>query len=462
MKKERIRLGYWDRTCSRTLWYPGDAHGFLCAPSGEGKGRDFLMQAMQTYRGSLLVIDPKGQAAAVTARYRQDVLGQEVHLLNPFNILPEYLGRFRHARYDVTRRLNADDPTFAADCDNLIDATMVPDPHGADYWFNGGRGYGSGILMQIKKWWPEENLVSAYHTLCGPDLFAFARDAMPGGTRYSSSDEHKLIIDRLSTLTLPGAAENKETLGKVSTAQVQWQFIGNKPITDNLTGSSFDFRDMKRRPMTVYLILPGRYLATCAKWFRLIVASAIDAFLHEGENDVPVLAILDEFAAAVQRLSVVEVAMGLARGYGLQLLNVLQDLGQLQGLFPRTWETFLANSGFRVFFAPRDKTTSDYVSDMCGVTEVRGISKSMSVRPDGGLQVGLGYAPQSRRYLMPEKCRELPSDEMLIFAHGIPGVIRAGRRAYFKSPEFAGCFDPDPYHVAQQKPSGSAEQRVFE
>src|ERR1700722_15216609 len=146
--------------------------------------------------------------------------------------------------------------------------------------------------MQIKKWWPEENLVSVYHTLCGPDLFAFARDAMPGGTKYSSSDEHKLIIDRISTLALPGAVENKETLGKVSTAQVQLQFIGNKPIADSLSGSSFDFRDMKRRPMTVYLILPGRYLATCAKWFRLIVASAIDAFLHEGENDVPVLAIL--------------------------------------------------------------------------------------------------------------------------------------------------------------------------
>jgi type IV secretory pathway TraG/TraD family ATPase VirD4 len=77
------------------------------------------------------------------------------------------------------------------------------------------------------------------------------------------------------------------------------------------------------------------------------------------------------------------------------------------------------------------------------------------------VQVGLGYAPQSRRYLMPEKCRELPGDEMLVFAQGIPGVIRAGRRAYFKSPEFAGCFDPDPYHVAQQKQSRSAEERVF-
>jgi hypothetical protein len=40
-------------------------------------------------------------------------------------------------------------------------------------------------------------------------------------------------------------------------------------------------------------------------------------------------------------------------------------------------------------------------------------------------------------------------------------VIRAGRRAYFKSPEFAGCYDPDPYHVVHQKPGGRTEERVF-
>jgi hypothetical protein len=31
--------------------------------------------------------NPKGQAAAVTARYRRDVLKQDVYLLNPFKIL---------------------------------------------------------------------------------------------------------------------------------------------------------------------------------------------------------------------------------------------------------------------------------------------------------------------------------------------------------------------------------------
>jgi hypothetical protein len=38
---------------------------------------------------------------------------------------------------------------------------------------------------------------------------------------------------------------------------------------------------------------------------------------------------------------------------------------------------------------------------------------------------------------------------MLIFAENLP-VIRAGRRPYFLSPEFARFADPDPYEVGQQ------------
>lgn len=83
---------------------------------------------------------------------------------------------------------------------------------------------------------------------------------------------------------------------------------------------------------------------------------------------------------------------------------------------------------------------------MCGDMEVRGISKSMSEKPDGNLAVNLSYAQQGRRYLLPHEVRELPGDGMLVFAEGIRGVIRAGRRPYYRSPEFRGMYDPDPYH----------------
>jgi type IV secretion system protein VirD4 len=148
--------------------------------------------------------------------------------------------------------------------------------------------------------------------------------------------------------------------------------------------------------------------------------------------------------------------MGLSAGYGLQLLNVFQNLSQLKELWPQGFETFLANSGFQVYFAPRDKTTSDYVSDMCGMTEVRNISKSMSEGPQGKLSINLSYAQHGRNYLLPQETRALGGDEALIFGEGIPGVIRAGRRPYFLSPEFKG-YDPDPYEFGrggQEPPAG--------
>jgi type IV secretory pathway TraG/TraD family ATPase VirD4 len=173
--------------------------------------------------------------------------------------------------------------------------------------------------------------------------------------------------------------------------------------------------------------------------------------MREPSSAVRVLGILDEFKAAIGKLGVVESCMGLGAGYGIQLLNVFQNLSQLQDLWPHGWETFLANSGFQAYFAPRDKTTRDYLSDMCGETTVSALSKSMSEKPNGEYGVNLSYAQQGRRYLMPHEVRELPADEMLILGQNVPGVIRAGRCPYYASPEFKGCTDPDPYHFGEQQ-----------
>src|ERR1035438_2592583 len=86
--------------------------------------------------------------------------------------------------------------------------------------------------------------------------------------------------------------------------------------------------------------------------------------------------ILDEFAQ-LGRLKVIENAMALARGYGVQVMPVLQDLNQLKGLYGESYQTFLA-SGCRIFFGAQDKFTSEYISQMCGETEVRTVSKNLN------------------------------------------------------------------------------------
>ena len=437
--KEGIRIGYWDKTFAETLSYPAAAHGLLCAPVRTGKFRDVIAQILLSFKGSCFVIDPKGQAAAVTARYRKEVMGQDVCVLNPFNILPDYLKNIRHARYDpLTSQLDPASPSFAADAANLMDGLM---PHGGAevHWVDSARLLGGGEGMFLKEKCSRSSLPGLYQLIASEDIYTACEDAV----KQSRNEFVVACLDRFAGIA---AAQNREIRSVVSTAITRLGFMGNKPIADSMSESTLDFREMKKRPMTVYLILPGRYLASSAPWFRTIANSFADACLEEGQGDVPVLGILDEFKSAVGKLGSVETLLGMGAGYGCQLLTVIRDLPELKELYPQSWESWLSNAGFQIFFRPRDWTTSEYISRMAGMTEVHSTSRSFAAQ-----KITLSSGSQGRRYLLPEEVRELPGDESLVFVEGVPGVIRAGRRPYDQSPEFAGRYDEDPYHAAKKK-----------
>jgi len=50
------------------------AHSICIAPTGGGKGRSSLIPQLLNWRGSAVVVDPKGEAAMVTGRYRAETL----------------------------------------------------------------------------------------------------------------------------------------------------------------------------------------------------------------------------------------------------------------------------------------------------------------------------------------------------------------------------------------------------
>jgi type IV secretion system protein VirD4 len=70
-----------------------------CAPTRSGKGVAAIVPNLLTYRGSVLVLDPKGENALITADRRGKGtasipgLGQEVYVVDPWGItgLPQAL-----------------------------------------------------------------------------------------------------------------------------------------------------------------------------------------------------------------------------------------------------------------------------------------------------------------------------------------------------------------------------------
>ena len=449
----KIRLGYWDKTCKKPMYYPGESHLILTAPARSGKGRDLLIPALIEYEGSVFVIDPKGQLAAVTGPHRAKHLRQNVFVLNPFNILPDCLGSLPHAGFNPLAVLDPKADSFGADCDSLAEAVVFHEGGSeGSHWTDSARALVSGVIMALAAHCPREkrNLVYLYETITGGSRFwKFAKHAV--------NLNDFLICGRLGRFAAPKADENKEMVGILSTAITQCGFIGNLAIAKSLVagGPELRFSNLRHRPSTVYLVLPTKYLATCAKWFRLVLAAAMaDLLREEGRGPVPVLGILDEFAQ-LGTLKIMTDAMGLAAGFGLQLWPVLQDLNQLKNLYPQNWQTFLGNAGAQIFFAPRDLTTAEYVSEKCGVTEVHGKSKSVSYQGWGPketadhFQESWSFSQHQRPLMLPHEVAQVGGDEMLVFGEGLNGVIRGGRRSYLETGSYRGKYSPDPYHAGQ-------------
>jgi type IV secretion system protein VirD4 len=67
--------------------YTDNRHLVTIGGTRSGKGASVIVQALLQVPHSVLVSDPKGQLAAVTARQRR-AMGQEVCFLNPFACTP--------------------------------------------------------------------------------------------------------------------------------------------------------------------------------------------------------------------------------------------------------------------------------------------------------------------------------------------------------------------------------------
>ena len=73
------------RIGKRLLRLKTDKPLLMVAPNRSGKGVQ-MTGVLLSHPGSLVVLDPKGESAAMTLRHRRDGLGQECHVLDPWRI----------------------------------------------------------------------------------------------------------------------------------------------------------------------------------------------------------------------------------------------------------------------------------------------------------------------------------------------------------------------------------------
>ncbi|GHD21153.1 type IV secretory system conjugative DNA transfer family protein [Tianweitania populi] len=419
-----------DGKTKKLMRYDGPAHLLTMAPTRTGKGVGTIIPNLLTADRSVICIDPKGENARIARRARERF--GPVHELDPFGVTGQPSAAFNPL--DV---LDPDGLDVAEDASTLADALVFDEPgmSGEAHWNEEAKALVAGLILHVVAEQPRagRNLatVREYLTLA-PEAFAKLLKDMQASTAVSG------LVARAANRHL--GKSDREAAGVVSAAQRHTHFLDSPRMTAVLDRSDFRFADLKRRNVSVFLVLPPDRLATYSRWLRLLVSqSLIDMARDPAKPDVPVLYLLDEFAA-LGHLAPVERAMGLMAGYGVQLWPIMQDVHQLRATYGQHAGTFLSNAGVLQVFGVNDHDSARLVSDLLGQGTV--VFQTMSRALDSE-KSGISYSEQhtGRPLLTPDEVRNMAPQAQLLFLAGQRPII-AGKLAYYADAEFEGLFDP--------------------
>lgn len=345
----------------------GDRHVVTVGPNGSGKTRRLLVPNLYRLKDwSIVVVDIKGELAALTAAYRATQPGHKVVVVDPFGVIPKTYPRLAEKYsflasngFNPVEALDPDSEDFADEATALAEAIIRiegSEPH----WGQSAQDLIAALIMSVRLSGLQSRSFADVRLLLGQRADDF-RESM---REMSNSGFPELAVKAGRFADLSG--ENRELNSIISTALTQTRWLDSRPIKTDLARGAFDYASIKRNPTTIYLVLPPRYLATHSTWLRLMLTSILLPLLRSVEDArVPVLFMLDEFAQ-LGPMPVIENNLALMRGYGLKLWPVFQDLAQAKALYKERWESFIGNAGVVQSFAPQDVTTREYLSKMSG------------------------------------------------------------------------------------------------
>ena len=414
-------------------FYEKNGHVLTVAGTRAGKGTNIILPNLLGaggFNGSWVVVDPKGENAAISARYQREQ-GKDVRILNPWGLLD--LETSTYNPLDLIGDPNSED---LPDDAQLIAQMIVPTKPGGkgdDHWNNSARSLIAAILMHMSTTMDKEELTlgNLWH------LLRLNNDEWLNLLTDMSENEHPVsgpIIEGAGDSMLGLMANSdKEAAGIISSAQRWTDIFKSIPLRRSLESSSFSIGDLSQGNTALYIIIPADKLKTHYAWLRLVVTTAMKSVIRNPKERVCFL--LDE-CYALGYLQELEVALGTYAGYGVTVHAIFQSLVQIKELYGANWENFIGNSAVFHAFGLNDQTTAKYVSDMAGQTSI----PSYSVGPTGPQLSGAS----PRQLLTPDEARRL-DDEMVVFIEQNPPA-RLLKLPYYEQQVWAERADPNPYY----------------
>jgi type IV secretion system protein VirD4 len=334
---------------------PLEGHCLVVAPTAAGKGRHVIIPNALTYRGPMFIIDPKGEAAAVSGPHRAR-MGQSIYFIDPF--APQGSRHGFNPLFDLDPRSRSFEASVRSRTRAL---TGGASSHGDPFWDNNGESLLAGVIAYTVEYRPPEdrNLTYVRGFLCDPDLsykIAVILDGELNGKSGMAAEEFRNFL---------GHEGEKVRTSVRSTAVQHLGIFADEELAACINRTSFTAGDViEGRPVTIYFVIPPARLEAYAGALRLWVSVLMDLVSQRtAPPEIPTLFILDELAQ-LGSFPMLRPAVTLMRSYGLKTMLILQDLSQLRAMFPVDYSTIVNNCATFVTFGHTGLAMSNEISQL--------------------------------------------------------------------------------------------------
>jgi type IV secretion system protein VirD4 len=417
-------------------------HVLMIAGTRAGKGVSYIIPNLLTYGGGAFVLDPKGENARATYRTRKD--RGPVAVLDPFSA-----SGVPASGFNPLARLKGDSmPTEAAALASAL--VMSYAENRESHWSDNARNLLQMLILHVcTAAKPEQrDLVTVRRLLSGTFVPEYDGQGNPTGKSTLEGMTKNPAFGGIVAEWARGlmATPDDERGSIISTARTHTAFLDDPAMRRSLAAENHavDFSAWERgEKLSVFVCLPLPYFATFARWLRVVTHDALNGLLtRQKPLEHPVQFHLDELAT-LGHFEVVEKAVGLAAGYGVQVWSVFQDWSQVERCYGKAAPTFWNNAGARIVFGVSDPVTCELVSKASGVTTVETSSLSGVV---GSFAQSRSTAAASRPLLTPDEialkyaAKPDGSGLGLVFLDGLR-PLEVEKLPYFRNAALEGLWD---------------------
>jgi type IV secretion system protein VirD4 len=388
-----------------------DGEGPLCviAPTGAGKGRDFLIPTILTYDGPVIVTDLKGELVSVCARRRRE-MGFQVAVLDPFNITSF-----------ETARLNAFDlfdlPGALLESEAEMMASQLGEEHIIEkdrFWNDQANSLIAGLIVAIQM--TEEpgkrDLVTLKDYLFSDDVVYNLAVLLDTKGKLMPKFASGAIAAFLQ------AADQNTRPSILNTAQNYMRALCSEAVGGCLVDSTIKLTDIiEGEPLDVFICIPPEKMKSHKCLVRLWTGTLLTAIMRRSEIPARRTLLVADEAAQLGEFDLVLTACTLLRGYGLQLITAWQDVAQIRSRYKLDYATLLNNAAALISFGQSHYAAAKEYGELLGIDAAE------------LLKMGIDQAALSIRG---------------------EGARMIRRLNYLEDKRFSGLADPNPYFARQQ------------